>query len=214
MDNINISNVIDIIMNEHKSFYDIQVLMDYLSLLPFFKNMYQKDKISIKKMAENLTIKRYNSDDIIFSKGDDSNELFIILSGKVRVLINKTSKELMNNSIKVINLPSEEEVNTKGSRSYFTKKFIKSNISNELIIGEEGGYLYSKIKEIAVLSEGTVFGELGLRDNKKRSAFCIAKTDCILVSLSKDIYNRCIRVYCYIIILINRILKTKRLKNY
>ena len=40
--------------------------------------------------------------------------------------------------------------------------------------------------EIAKLHKGRVFGEMAALDGEKRSASCIAATDCVLLTLSKD----------------------------
>jgi len=40
--------------------------------------------------------------------------------------------------------------------------------------------------EIAVLRQGRVFGEMAALDGERRSASCIAATDCVLLTLSKD----------------------------
>ena len=40
--------------------------------------------------------------------------------------------------------------------------------------------------EIARLHKGRVFGEMAALDGEKRSASCIAATDCVLLTLSKD----------------------------
>jgi CRP-like cAMP-binding protein len=40
--------------------------------------------------------------------------------------------------------------------------------------------------EIAVLRQGRVFGEMAALDGERRSASCIAATDCVLLTLSKE----------------------------
>lgn len=40
--------------------------------------------------------------------------------------------------------------------------------------------------EIVTLHKGRVFGEMAALDGEKRSAMCVAATDCILLTLSKD----------------------------
>ena len=40
--------------------------------------------------------------------------------------------------------------------------------------------------EIAVLRQGRVFGEMAALDGERRSASCVAATDCVLLTLSKD----------------------------
>jgi len=40
--------------------------------------------------------------------------------------------------------------------------------------------------EIAVLRQGRVFGEMAALDGERRSASCIAATNCVLLTLSKD----------------------------
>lgn len=40
--------------------------------------------------------------------------------------------------------------------------------------------------EVAVLRDGRVFGEMAALDSERRSATCVAATNCILLALSKD----------------------------
>ena len=40
--------------------------------------------------------------------------------------------------------------------------------------------------EIALLRKGRTFGEMAVLDGERRSATCVAATDCILLTLSKD----------------------------
>lgn len=40
--------------------------------------------------------------------------------------------------------------------------------------------------EIAVLRDGRVFGEMAALDGERRSATCVARTDCVLLTLSKE----------------------------
>ena len=44
--------------------------------------------------------------------------------------------------------------------------------------------------EMAVLRGGRVFGEMAALDGERRSATCIAATDCVLLTLSKDSLDR------------------------
>ena len=43
---------------------------------------------------------------------------------------------------------------------------------------------------LATLREGRTFGEMALLDGERRSATCIAATDCVLLTLSQDSLNK------------------------
>jgi CRP/FNR family cyclic AMP-dependent transcriptional regulator len=44
--------------------------------------------------------------------------------------------------------------------------------------------------EIAVLRDGRVFGEMAALDGERRSATCVAATQCVLLTLSKDALDK------------------------
>ena len=44
--------------------------------------------------------------------------------------------------------------------------------------------------ELAVLRNGRVFGEMAALDGERRSATCVARTQCVLLTLSKDSLDR------------------------
>lgn len=44
--------------------------------------------------------------------------------------------------------------------------------------------------EVATLPKGRAFGEMAVLDNERRSATCVAATDCILLTLSKDALDK------------------------
>lgn len=44
--------------------------------------------------------------------------------------------------------------------------------------------------EMAVLRNGRVFGEMAALDGERRSASCVARTQCVLLTLSKDSLDR------------------------
>lgn len=53
-----------------------------LKEIPFFAGLSEKDLVTI---ADDLRLKEYDKDDVIFRQGDESREVYFLLKGKVRI---------------------------------------------------------------------------------------------------------------------------------
>jgi CRP-like cAMP-binding protein len=67
-------------------------------------------------------------------------------------------------------------------------------------------------KELTVLGEGEIFGEMALIDTKIRCATAIAKTDCEIVAINEKFFNFLVHEHPYFALNIMRIL-AERLRN-
>ena len=69
----------------------------YKQIIPFFKKIDLLDKMNLKdKFVTNvlgrLTIEKMDKNDVVCEQGDHGDKFYIILEGKVRILINNQDK--------------------------------------------------------------------------------------------------------------------------
>src|SRR5438270_8267526 len=108
---------------------------ELLARVPLFRGLSEGERIAL---GQQLVERRYLAGELVFSKGDRGDAMFLVLSGKAMIF-----------------LPAE------------------------------GGPERVDLKEV---NEGEHFGELALFDEKPRSASTEAKTDCVLLELSRDTF--------------------------
>jgi CRP-like cAMP-binding protein len=116
------------------------------------------------------------------------------------VLLSEISEMLMDSDV-FKNLPSAE---VQTAARYFSiseieegkEIFHEGDIGTFMCIINAGkvSVLKSNLEEerieIAVLHQGRAFGEMAVLDGERRSATCVAATNCILLTLSRDLLDK------------------------
>jgi CRP-like cAMP-binding protein len=148
--------------NDNKTVLNPKLLFWYLERIPTFNQYLIINNIPSQIMIKVITNSNYvtlNSDTILFNQGDKPDNLYLILKGKISFLLNKEIKK--------------EEENEEND-------FLPINkTKNEKVF---------KQIEVNINDEGQFFGEWGLIYNIKRTVSAKAKTDCVLLSISKEIF--------------------------
>jgi ATP-binding cassette, subfamily B, bacterial len=125
-----------------------------------------EDEGLLTQIANNLTVKRFQSNQVIFREGDHADEAFIIAYGLVSI-----QREERN---------TNEEVD-----------FVPDSTKSALPELFEEKY---RVKEIATLGIGDIFGEIALLNDIPRTASAVALTPCYLLTLNfqtfMDFYHK------------------------
>ncbi len=149
------------LQNDNKSVLNPKLIFWYLERIPSFNQYLIINNIQPHIMLNVITNSYYitlKCNNILFNQGDKPDNLYLILKGKISFLLTKEIKD------------DEEKDN-----DYLPINKIKNEKAFKQI-------------EVNVNDEGQFFGEWGLIYNIKRTVSAQAKTDCILLSISKEIF--------------------------
>lgn len=150
---------------------EYQFMLDTLGGLEFFQKYIEQGQSSfVLELAKKLTISTFKKYDPIFFKGEKSTHLYIVASGVVWVMLPDRSKEKSKCSD-----PEFEVIHGKDSR-FFDQS--------------SGDFLQNIVH---MNQEGSIFGELGMMNEKPRMATAIAGADCIILSLSLEVFQEILK---------------------
>ena len=154
------------LQNDNKSVLNPKLIFWYLERIPSFNQYLIINNIPAQVMLKVITNSIYvtlSSKTILFNQGDKPDNLYLILKGKISFLL---TKEIKNEE--------EDEDNEKGNDYLPNDKRKNEKVFKQI--------------EVNVNDEGQFFGEWGLIYNIKRTVSAQAKTDCVLLSISKEIF--------------------------
>lgn len=155
--------------NPETSMNDRKILYTEFHKLKFFQNLIKNNlKNTVYEILSKMKFENFEESHILFYQNDPSKKFYIILKGKVLVLIK----------------------NKRNSRKgKYRHKFLKKHLKNHRIFDQkkEGYFLHQIVNEI---KEGEGFGELGIIQNTNRLATIITASKCLLGSISSEMFRK------------------------
>lgn len=197
----------------HRSSDDIHNIMQLTSSVTFFNKITIEKKSDFihREACKHLRLQIFQRGECIFHFGEVGQEFFIILKGKVGVLMpskvvkncstNYTEKELRRMLTKRTlehqeTLDSEITKTEEGLKQIFIDQLAsqlnilkRADSKLNLKFLRDAGRI-DQMKEVSVMKEGDSFGELALISEKPRAASIICKELCICATLSKQEFAR------------------------
>lgn len=194
---------------------DIDFLMDHFTSIPFFNKFKLNNQHEIlRKLSKKMELVEFQMGQAIVRYLEPSESFFVIVSGKVNVYIPKNldkihkQKQLYSHckqrmkEITEGNIGEEEGLMTAEEKEQQLANFALGVPYKELI-GEMGPLSYEFIEEkeemwedgifkfqfVKQLEEGMEFGELGLVQQKPRTATILSANKSYLIKISKEDYT-------------------------
>lgn len=187
-----------------RSQHDLEEIMKVTKDIKFLKNLSEErnsDRVHWE-CCRVMTLEIFNPGDNVINFGEPGNKYYIIIKGKVSVLVPsmtrkkhistpspgfKSLKKPQNLSIPPLKheFHPEEEVEK--------SPFLKSKPANFDMDFIESPYDFSSFKELKTLSDGDSFGELALLSDNPRSATVKCKDVSYFAVLSQKDYKKILR---------------------
>ena len=141
-----------------------------------------------------MTLEIFNKDECVFNFGEVGDKFYIILEGKLSVLIPTKTKSRMpvatktdfHNERLFRSLTRHNTIRRSDSKSKITE-IMKKNSFDFDFLGSVGEI--EQMQEIKTLQSGDSFGELALLSNQPRSATIICKENSYFAVLSQQDYK-------------------------
>ena len=191
--------------------YQLEQIMYFTKENKFLKKIceeHNSDRI-FWECCRVLTLEIYEKNSAIITFGEIGDRFYVILKGKVRVIVptrslkrsNSTKKEIVEGIKRMSSIISDESENK--IEIEYDKRV--SNIIRGLQRQKtqlDFDYLTNfgvveESKEVRILSDGDCFGELALINNKPRTATIVSQNLVYLAVLSKKDYNRILATHTY-----------------
>jgi CRP-like cAMP-binding protein len=92
--------IVRILRKKHKSPTEVELLEKRFEKVNFFKDSRCKlDTESYHKLLKTLSYEKVPGNQLLFRQGDPGAKFFIILKGKVSVVLNRSAKEVVKNTV-------------------------------------------------------------------------------------------------------------------
>ena len=165
--------------------------------IKYFKNYSNLiEEETLQKITGVINYKHYPEEYKIYSCGDDVDKLYIILKGLVKILKPVTIEKSMSlrdyvEYLAKIRDEEKNEIKFKRIQEYNKKVNILKLISidydyTQIPPAKEENYIVEEEKEISVLNEGNVFGEITLDKDEKRNETIITKEECDIINMDRN----------------------------
>jgi CRP-like cAMP-binding protein len=163
--------------------------------IEYFKHLlYQIEEKTLQKITGTINYHHFPADYKIFSFGDDVDRFYTILKGSIKLLRPTTVQKLM--TLKdfteyLVNIRDNENNEIKFRRIQDYNPKVRYRLMtldydyNKIPLGREELFIVEEEKEINILAEGDVFGEIKLIKDEKRNETVITKEECDIVSLDR-----------------------------
>ena len=158
------------------------------------------DEESLQKITGLVSYKHYPEDYKIYSFGDEIDKLYIILKGSISILKPVTSSKLMTLRDYVeylVGIRELEKDEFKFSRIQdYNKKVNRFKLIaldydyTQIPESKEDTFIIEEEKEINILKEGNIFGEIDFIKEKTREETVITKEECDIASLDRNEFFR------------------------
>ena len=155
----------------------------------------QIDEETLQKITGVINYKCFPSEYKIYSSGDDADKIYILLKGSISILKPIPIQKSMNLRDYVeylANIRDEEKNEVKFKRiEEYNKKVNRLKLISidydytKIPPAKEENYIVEEDKEVNILKEGQVFGEITLENNEKRAETVITKEKCDIVYLDR-----------------------------
>ncbi|OMJ77516.1 hypothetical protein SteCoe_22877 [Stentor coeruleus] len=187
-----------------RSQHDLEEIMKVTKDIKFLKNLSEErnsDRVHWE-CCRVMTLEIFNPGDNIINYGEPGDKYYIIIKGKVSVLVpsmirkkpistpSPSSKSLKKPlSLSIPPLKHEPHPDDELEKS----PYLKPKQSNHDIDFIENSYDFSDLKELKILTDGDSFGELALLSNNPRSATVKCKEVSYFAVLSQKDYKKILR---------------------
>jgi CRP-like cAMP-binding protein len=92
--------IVRILRKKHKSPTEVELLEKRFEKVNFFKDSRSKlDTESYHKLLKTLSYEKVRGNQLLFRQGDRGAKFFIILKGKVSVVLNRSAKEVIKSTV-------------------------------------------------------------------------------------------------------------------
>jgi CRP-like cAMP-binding protein len=92
--------IVRILRKKHKTPTEVELLEKRFETVNFFKDSRSKlDTESYHKLLKTLSYEKVSGNQLLFRQGDPGEKFFIILKGKVSVVLNRSAKEVVKNTV-------------------------------------------------------------------------------------------------------------------
>ena len=92
--------IVRILLKKHKNPTEVELLEKRFEKVNFFKDSRSKlDTESYHKLLKTLCYEKVPGNQLLFRQGDPGAKFFIILKGKVSVVLNRSAKEVVKNTV-------------------------------------------------------------------------------------------------------------------
>lgn len=162
-------------------------LVRLTSEVQFFKKLAAKHGAKLHAACvKAMTYVTYLQGEAIVKFGEVGDSTYVMLHGAASVLIPFKLKGFR--SLKHLSINFDEDLISQALGTTENQDKLRSILCGAEQAAKSGEEL--KLREVGLIEPGGSFGELSLLTNKPRAATVLAKSDCILVQLTKDDYKQ------------------------
>ena len=161
----------------------ISFLISKLNVFDKFVETNELNNINYINISNNLEYKLILKNSYVFHFNDFSDNFYLILKGKVKIIRPDLKHEYLYNENE-----NNIEENNNNNNNEKNKRILTQNSSNKIDLNKKN----KNKKVILYLNEGDYFGDWGLSEYKKRKASILAEENSILLYINKEIFNKLI----------------------
>ena len=169
--------------------------------IEYFKNLSnQIDKDTLLKIISNINYQTFEKNSRVLNYGEEQDRFYIILKGKVTMhkpfpkeellTLREYVQYLVSVRDKENNLAKFNRIQDYNSKINKYKLLSIEYDHTKLPETKKTPFLLEEDREIDILSEGRIFGEMALIKNEPSSASVITSDKCDLISIEKSDYSK------------------------